>query len=285
MTLTALIEHISALADESGRWTITSEETAALLGVDPVRYWRTVRDVQDRISYGDAIDGWSQETVGDLVTVMERLFGPGAEGEMTRAGLFLPSALGIELIEELTFRARRMGAAHVVHTDELTAMLRYTGGVRPAIEIYLDEYTNVDALVDGSAESFRVLRGMPPRGRDTARLYLERMFMRHILDRRGLLTGLIERLRLEAARMGFVDPEERARGAQGAGTATGSSRNVWARKVMGFDSSGLTAEALRSRYRTLMMRHHPDVDPTGLERCKDVNAAYALLISELVSDT
>jgi hypothetical protein len=177
-----------------------------------------------------------------------------------------------------------MGAAHVVRAEELAAMIRYAGGVRPAIEIYLDEYADVDALVEGSAESFRLLRGLPPRGRDTARLYLERMFLRHILDRRGLLTGLIERLRLEAARMGFVDPEERARGSAGAGTAAGSSRNGWARKVMGFDDADLSAEALRARYRSLMMRHHPDVDPTGLERCKDVNAAYALLISELISE-
>ena len=28
-----------------------------------------------------------------------------------------------------------------------------------------------------------------------------------------------------------------------------------------------------------MMRHHPDVDPSGLERCKDVNVAYTLLIA------
>ena len=85
--------------------------------------------------------------------------------------------------------------------------------------------------------------------------------------------------------MGFVDPEERARGSASAGTAQGSSRNGWARKVMGFDGSRLTAEEIRFQYRKLMMRHHPDVDPTGLERCKDVNAAYALLISELVSDS
>ena len=39
------------------------------------------------------------------------------------------------------------------------------------------------------------------------------------------------------------------------------------------------ADALRTRYRQLMMRHHPDVDPSGLERCKDVNVAYALLIA------
>jgi hypothetical protein len=281
--MTALIDLISARAQEDGNWAVSPEEVAELLGIDPVRFWRAVHDVQDRISLADAIDGWSQDTVGEMVTVLERLLGPGPEEEMTRAGLFLPSLLGIELIDELTFRARRMGAGHAVRAEELAAMLRYTGSVRAAIEIYLDEYADVDALVDGSAESFRVLRGMPPRGRDTARLYLARMFTRHILDRRGLLTGLIERLRLEAARMGFMDPEDRARSTASAGTASGSSRNEWARKVMGFDDSGLTAEALRSRYRTLMMRHHPDVDPTGLERCKDVNSAYALLISELTA--
>jgi hypothetical protein len=281
--MTALIDLLSERAQEDGTWAIAPEEVAALLGIDMVRFWRAVHDVQDRIALSDAIDGWTQETVGELVTVLERLLGAGPEEEMTRAGLFLPSMLGIELIEELTFRARRMGAAHELHGEELVAMLRHTGSVRAAIEIYLDEYTDVDALVDGSAESFRVLRGMPPRGRETARLYLARMFTRHILDRRGLLTGLIERLRLEAARLGFSDPEDRARASSTAGTARGSTRNAWARKVMGFDGSGLTAEALRARYRQLMMRHHPDVDPSGLERCKDVNAAYALLISDLTA--
>ena len=35
----------------------------------------------------------------------------------------------------------------------------------------------------------------------------------------------------------------------------------------------------------MMMRHHPDVDPSGLERCKDVNVAYSLLIGEVSTRT
>ena len=49
---------------------------------------------------------------------------------------------------------------------------------------------------------------------------------------------------------------------------------------MGFSQVPFTAEILRARYRELMMRHHPDADPSGLERCKDVNVAYSLLIAE-----
>jgi hypothetical protein len=278
--MNGLVEHIATLVDEAGGWEISSEDAAERLGVDAVRFWRAVHDVQDRISFADAIDGWSQETVGDLVTVLEHLLGPGPEEEMIRAGLFLSSPLGIELIEELLFRARRMGAAHEIRAEEFAAMLRHTGTVRAAVDIYLDEYTAVDELVDGAAESFRVLHDMPPRARATARRYLARMMARHVVDRRGLLTGLVERLRLEAARLGFVDPEDRARGPAASGTGEESSRRAWARRVMGIDGPGISAEALRSRYRRLMMRHHPDVDPAGLERCKDVNSAYALLISD-----
>ena len=139
-----------------------------------------------------------------------------------------------------------------------------------------------EALVDGCAESFRVLQGMPAAGGATARRYLQRMLARHVLDRRALLAGLEERLRLAAAQLGFIDPEDRARAgdAPGSEARQGSPRHAWARKVMGFDAHVVSADALRVRYRELMMRHHPDVDPSGLERCKDVNVAYSLLIAE-----
>ena len=68
--------------------------------------------------------------------------------------------------------------------------------------------------------------------------------------------------------------------ADGAGEPREARRRSWALTVMGFSRGGFTAESLRARYRELMMRHHPDADPTGLERCKDVNVAYSLLIAD-----
>jgi hypothetical protein len=280
--LNGLIELLSARADESGGWTISSEEVADILGIDQVPFWRAVHETRDRIAFADAIDGWSADSVGDLVTVLELLLGAGPEETMARAGLFVPHPLGIELTEELLFRARHLCAAHEVRVDELAAMLRYTGTVRGAIEIYLDTHVDLEALLDGCAESFRVLQGMPAAGRATARRYLQRMFARHVLDRRALLAGLEERLRLAAAQLGFIDAEDRARAGDepGSGARQGPSRHAWARKVMGFTGQAVTPDALRARYRQLMMRHHPDVDPAGLERCKDVNVAYSLLIVE-----
>ena len=162
-------------------------------------------------------------------------------------------------------------------------MLRHTGNVRAAIGIYLGEYVDLHNLFEESVESFLALQGLPARGKTTARRYLARMLERHVLERGALLVGLEERLRLAAARLGFLDPEDEPR--EGQRRETGSPRRLdrraWARRVMGLDGSRYSAGDLRHLYRKLMMRHHPDVDPSGLERCKDVNAAYALLISEL----
>jgi len=300
-----LVARISSLADAAGCWAIRSEEVARLVGADPVRFWREVNGLRHRISFGEAIDGFTQDTVGDLVTVLEHLAGDGAEEALRRAGVFLPHKYGVGLTEELLYAARRFSAVQDIRTDELLGMIRHAGSVRSAIGIYLGEYTDVESLLAGCSESFRAMQGLPGIGAITAERYLRRMFEKHVLDRRGLFALLEERLRVAAAQAGHVDPEERGRQDQeaadgadrGAGRGAGNggrrgaraeghaarqeTRWFWALRVMGFGRSGEEpdADALRSRYRQLMMRYHPDVDPSGLERCKDVNAAYSLLIA------
>ena len=292
--LTALVARISGLADPAGCWAIRSEEVARLVGADLVRFWREVNGLRRRICFGEAIDGFTQDTVGDLVTVLEHLVGDGAEEALRRAGLFVPHRSGVELTEQLLHAARRFSAVHEVRDDELLAMIRHAGSVRAAIGIYFGEHVDLDALVASCAESFRAMQGLPGIGAATAARYLRRMFEKHVLDRRGLFTLLEERLRLAAAQAGHVDPEdrERAAGRRGPRRPPGGSRGApGLASLVGPPRDGICradgaradvvpdADALRARYRQLMMRHHPDVDPSGLERCKDVNVAYALLIA------
>ncbi len=165
--LALLIERLTMDCEETGGWTLTSDETARLLGLDPVTFWRTVHGLRDRIGFADAIDGWTQDTMGDLVTVLESLYGESVEKALASAGLFLPWATGVGLIEELLFRGRRFAAAHEIRQDELQSMLRHTGNVKKAVGIYLDTYVNAEALIDECAESFRV--GGGPACRDAHR--------------------------------------------------------------------------------------------------------------------
>jgi hypothetical protein len=242
--------------------------------------------VRDRIAFADAIDGWSNDTVGDLVTVLEHIVGPAAELEMARAGLFIPHEWGVELSEDILSRARRFSAGHEIRREEWAAMLRYANSVSGALQIYYGECVAVDALVDGCAQSYQTLRDLPEIAAATAALYLKKLFARHILETRALFALLEERLRAAARDLGFMDMEreDQRRTRTRPTHEREPARRAWARRVMGIEQDEMTGEALRGRYRVLMMRYHPDADPSGLERCKDVNVAYALLIAEVAGN-
>jgi len=290
--IAALANRIAGLADADGSWSIRSDEVARLAGVDLVAFWREVNGLRHRISFGEAIDGFTQDTVGDLVTVLEPLLDDGAEEAFELAGLFIPHERGVELVAQLLHAGRRCSALHDIRADELDGMIRHARSVRGGIDRYLEEHTDLEAMIRECAESYAGMEGLPLLAGSTAARYLRRMVEKHVLEPRSLFTLLEGRLRTAAAGLGFVDPEERE-GVAGDSSRGGSretpptraaARRDWALRVMGFSGpdaagDGPDAEALRGRYRRLMMRHHPDVDPSGLERCKDVNVAYALLIA------
>jgi hypothetical protein len=263
---------IAARMDEEGAWSLSSDEAIASLGIAPVDYWRAVHGLRDRVGMFDAVDGFTQDTVGDLVTIAESLFGTRAEQAMAWAGVFVPHPWRLELMEELFSRAEESAQSHEIRGEELLAMLRFAGSFAGALRIYLDEYADPALLIAQAAEAFAASRGSGAPGLATAARFLRELFSRHVVDRRALFAGLERRLREAADRLGFADPrEEHGRGSRPVG------RMAWAREVLGLATGPVAYDTLRRRYRELIMRFHPDVNPAGLERCKDITAAYSLL--------
>jgi len=265
---------IAARIDEDGGWSLSSDEAIACLGIAAVDYWRAVHGLRDKVGMFDAVDGFTQDTVGDLVTIAEGLFGPRAEQAMAGAGAFIPHAHRVDLLADLFSRAESFAAAHEIREEELSAMRRFAGSLAGALRIYLDEYADPSLLVAQAAEAFSASRGSGEPGRASAARFLRELFSRHVVDRRALFAGLERKLRERAGRLGFADQqEEDRRGRRPAG------RLAWALEVLGLPTGPLGYEMLRRRYRELIMRFHPDVNPAGLERCKDITAAYSLLAS------
>ena len=91
----------------------------------------------------EAVDGFAQETAGDLITILENLDLPDAEEAFSRARLFLPHRLLVEL---------GLSLAHALREDDLEAMLRYIKDLRRAIPLYLEEHVDLDAMIDQCAE-------------------------------------------------------------------------------------------------------------------------------------
>lgn len=268
----SLARTIAARVDENGAWSLSSDEAIACLGIAPVDYWRAVHGLRDRVGMFDAVDGFTQDSVGDLVTITEGLFGQRAEQAMAEAGVFIPHPHRVDLLADLFSRAESRAAAHEIRDEELTAMVRFAGSLAGALRIYLDEYADPALLIAQAAEAFAASHGSGEPGRASAARFLRELLSRHIVDRRALFAGLERRLHEAADRLGFADPrEEHGRGSRTVG------RMAWAREVLGLATGPVAYDTLRRRYRELIMRFHPDVNPAGLERCKDITAAYSLL--------
>lgn len=266
---------VTSRLDGEGRWHLSSDELIAALAVRPVEYWRALHALRGRLHFEDAVDGFSQDSVGELVTLAEQILGPAAEQALIRAGLFLPHDLRGQLIALLLQAAGDFSEAHQPDDTELASMLRYTGSVRRGIELYLEQHADLQAMIAESAAGFAAARGMAPAGSLTAARFLRELFSRHVMEKAALFAGLAGRLRLAAHRMGFADPGEQE--PEGHAPPRARGRLAWARGVMGLPGGPIGSGELRRRYRELIMRFHPDVNPSGLERCKDITAAYALL--------
>lgn len=280
----ALAQFISSRVDHEGRWSLTSDEAIARLGLDPVEFWRAAHGLRNRVGFLDAVDGFTQDTVGDLVTIAETRFGPEAEEALSRAGVFIAHPQRLELMEGLFSRAEDFAEAHEIIDEELSSMIRFAGSIGMALPIYFDEHADLGRLIDETAGAFAGSRGIPGAGAFTAARFLRELFSRHIIDRQALFTGLERRLRAAARRLGLADPgqNDQDNGRTGTGQARGAGgqgRLSWAKKVLGLPAVPVAFETLRRRYRELIMRYHPDVNPSGLERCKDITAAYAVLAS------
>jgi hypothetical protein len=132
--------------------------------------------------------------------------------------------------------------------------------------------------------------GLPGLARANARRLLEFFFRKHVLETESLFASLYERLHEQAVREGYAErapehePGQKAGRRRAGDGRAGAGRPgavdtplLRARRLLGLEDGTLDLRRLKSRYKTLMKIYHPDLNPQGLRRCQEINAAYSLL--------
>ena len=293
-----VIARIAELEEAGQAWSLRASELRGLLGLGSAEFHRGLYAAQaagNRLVGLDTVGGsFSQSNVGELVSLLELFCGREVEEPLERAGIFFPQPEQVEIMGCFLGEAAEVLARHLLEAEQFSAMLRAFGSFQRARGVYREEYFPLEELMERAAHRYCAGRsfGLPGLARANARRLLEYFFRKHVLETESLFASLYERLHEQAVREGFAErapePGQRAgrhqawAGRPGAGRVGALDTPVLrARRLLGLEGGTLDQRRLKSRYKTLMKIYHPDLNPQGLRRCQEINAAYSLLAAGL----
>lgn len=267
--LEAVIAKISSRVSEDAPWQLKTSELEEL--VPPVNLYRAAYEsgLLDRDAFGPA-------TTGELLSLLEAAGYPDSETRFREAGLFLNHEDRLEVTERLVRRIRTAIVIHVPEPEVFRSMIREFRRYEVAEQVYCETYLPLGHVVEECAdESARgAAREVHVR---TLRWYLQSLVDRRIIAVAELAPALFDLLRTIARQEGALPPLHET---QNTAEPVRVPAEQAARAVLDL-SPGFSRRDLRVRYRSLMRRYHPDINPSGLEMSKKINAAYALLLTSV----
>ena len=284
--LADLIDEIERQERAGRSWRLTPAHLQRILGLSPERYYQEIYGAQvaghPLIGLSLALEPFSQASAPALVAVLEHLCGAGAESVLERAGVFYSYDQQAEVMAEFLSGAAGAVREHRFQDEQFAAMLRTFGRFPEARRVYLDHFFDLDDLQERAARRYCAGRTftLPDLALANAREVLRLFFAKHVLRRRSIFAALNEAFHRAAIHAGFAAEaraSSRQRARRQAPERPERSAAAQARRDMGLGPEPLTTRGLRARYKQLMKRYHPDVNPHGLARCQEITAAYATL--------
>jgi hypothetical protein len=284
-----VIARIAELEGAGRVWSLRASELRGLLGLGTADFHRRLYAAQqagNRLVGLDSVGGsFSQDNVGELVSLLELFCGPGVEQPLEQAGIFFTQPEQVQIMGCFLGEVGEALARHRLEEAQFSAMLAVFHRYERAREVYREEFFPLEELVERAASRYCAGRsfGLPELARVNVRRLLEFFFRKHVLEAESLFAFLYAQLHEQAAREGYAERPPRPEGREGRRLAGGQADTpaLRARRLLGLEGGTLDLRRLKSCYKSLMKIYHPDLNPQGLRRCQEINAAYALLASGL----
>lgn len=279
------------------------DELSSLTGIPATELYSAAYRLGDKVNFSDAVDGFSNETVGELLTILEEFYDSAdrsaedVEAAFTDSGVFLPHDRRLELMANFMAVVQHEARQHQIDQDTFVAMLLHFKSFEQSFQTYIEEFFDLEAAMEKTARFYRRTCELPAAAFHTARNYLRLLFVRKILQIRSLFVSLRNDLAELAWAAGFVgskrerfytygdprgsygDPRgERLGEDESRGTAAAEEAVRQALKTMQLRREDLSPSRLKQQYKRLMKRYHPDINPEGLEMSKRITSSYSVLL-------
>lgn len=302
-----LLREIREQMERGEHWQLPVDRIPELLDIDHAEFYQSVYAAADgcanTIDHSTLTRTFTSDSVGELVDLLELFGRHQAEDALADLGVFLPHPMRVELTSVLFETARSTAREHQVDREVFRSMLGTLRSYESARDTYFGEYFSRDRLIREAAERFVLERSFraPHLAHRSAVDVLTRMFQSHILELQTLLVSVGLALFHLAVETGYArsyeeeaaaDQEERhcdedADNDKGGWTsddvhtADMHRRIRWACRVLELHPETTDISTVKRAYKRLMLRYHPDVNPRGLNRAKEINRAYSLLLETM----
>ena len=284
--LAALVAEIQRQEAAGHAWELAPGDLQRLLDLTPEQYYREIYAARmacrPLVSLDLATERLSQDSILPLVSLLEHLCGADSGSPCWNGPASSSPTTSRRRLRGRSFWAPPPGrsARMKFQSDDFAAMLRTFGSiVSRARQTYLAHYFDLEDLRRRAARRYCAGREftIPELALRNADGVLRFLFAKHILRAESIFGSLHDAFVAAAVRAGYADePPRRERRATRDTVPAAADQ---ARRAMGLGAEPLTLERLKSRYKQLMKRFHPDVNPSGLRRCQEINVAYSTLVA------
>lgn len=256
-----------------GTWQYSRDEILELIGLN-------IQDVYVQIvsSANPLVDfktsSFSQNDTGALISLLECLGFKEAPEHFWQAGLWLPYEVQVELQEHLLDEISVVRSQHKIEYETYLSMFDSVSNFHHSLDIYLEEYFSIEEISAKAIE--KLLKAYSLKNENEREQLMRRMahemFRREIIPFRNLFSELFMTLKGFLISKGRLESPRREKPKL-------NEAQMSARQLFGYSESQIIErKELKQRYKNLMKKYHPDVNPRGLELAKDINRAYSTLL-------
>jgi len=275
-----LLEEIRSLTIGEN-WRISLEQALGFVEQSREEYYQFAYARLRRSGVLEISDYFSRDNAGDLIQFLGNSIHPEAESLFFQAGYYFNEGILQDWREFFISVAMSRMLSEAVDREELEISLAGCRLFQDAALFYCHSVFNTEELIQFSLNLFLEKSGAENHALSR---FLLREDIRYCLDRRlirweDLYRTVFRKLHDKAASWRilngtpFWDEEFQRR------TLSGEVKE--ALQVLEFTGAELPdKESLRKRYRGLMKKYHPDINPEGLEKARKINEAYTLALGE-----
>ncbi len=266
-----------------GEWILSRDEVLELVNADICDVYGLIAGSSNPIVSFSTAEYSSQEP-GVLVSLLECLGFRDAPLKFWKAGIWIPYEIQIELQEELLKQIVEARDGHKPAFDTFLDIFDHYSQFIRSLQVYTEEFFSRDEYIKTAVTN--LLNKHPETNIAVAQLLLNNLagelLRREIVPLWNLLVPLFTELKEYLIHMHRIsEPDEEEHYDNWCrGTDENEVKINKARKLFGYGIKDIIDEIdLKKRYKEKMKKYHPDINPKGLELSKEINIAYALLLS------